>query len=66
MHKDYEEQLKISFPKEFNRQKEYDLNFRRMKIAQALDKLNQVNPKIFDTREIKTRLQQAKEELNKL
>ena len=64
--KDWDKRMKISFPEDFNLLKAQRIGSLGEEIALALDKLNKVNPKIFDTRETRAKLEQAKKELNAL
>lgn len=65
--KDFEEDIKNSFPEEFHFRKSMRTSNFRNEIARCLDKLNKINPKIFKNKEeIRMRLLQAEQELNKL
>ncbi len=64
--KDWDKQTRVYFPDTFNFQRAQRIGSLMDEIALAFDKLNKMNPKIFDTREIRARLEQAKKELNEL
>jgi len=64
--KDFESDVKSTFQNELNRRKAMRINSWQLDMGGALDNLNKINPKIFDTREIRAKLEQAKKELNAL
>lgn len=63
---DWEKRAREYFPNTFNLEKSQRIGSLMDEIGLAFDKLDKVNPKIFDTREIRAKLEQAKKELKEL